>query len=139
MQFLLIAYDATDPEAPERRLKSRPEHLEKIANVRKAGHFLFGGAILDDNEKMIGSVILYETADREELDKLKFGYTGIWWYARYPNHYASDVARPDKKLGELLIQSWGGQLAELVKYLKNNNSVEQLQEEFYRRAEDPLK
>ena len=77
--------------------------------------------------------------DQGRLDKLKFGYTGIWWYARYPNHYASDVARPDKKLGELLIQSWGGQLAELVKYLKNNNSVEQLQEEFYRRAEDPLK
>ena len=70
MQFLLIAYDATDVEAPDRRFKSRAEHLDKIAHEKKAGQFLFGGAILDDNEKMIGSMILYETSDREELDKL---------------------------------------------------------------------
>jgi len=30
MQFLLIAYDGIDPEAPERRLKVREEHLKKI-------------------------------------------------------------------------------------------------------------
>jgi len=76
--------------------------------------------------------------DQGRLNQLKYGYTGIWWYARYPNHYASDVARPDKKLGELLIQSWGGQLADLVKYLKDNNAIEQLQQEFYKRAENPL-
>jgi len=69
---------------------------------------------------------------------LRFGTTGIWWYARYPNHYASDVAQPDKKLGELLILSWGGQLAELVKYLKNNNTIERLQEEFFEKAEVPV-
>lgn len=82
MQFLLIAYDATDVEAPDRRLKSRSEHLEKIAHVKKAGHFLFGGAILDDNGKMIGSMILYETAHREELDNLlldePYIYNKVW-------------------------------------------------------------
>lgn len=82
MQFLLIAYDATDAEAFDRRMKSRPEHLEKIAHVKKAGQFLFGGAILDDNEKMIGSMILYETADRKELDKLlldePYIYNKVW-------------------------------------------------------------
>ena len=76
--------------------------------------------------------------DQGRLKQLRFGYTGIWWYSRYPNHYASDIAQPDKKLGELLIQSWGNQLAELVKYLKNNNTIEQLQEEFQKRAENPL-
>ena len=76
--------------------------------------------------------------DQGRLNQLKFGYTGIWWYARYPNHYASGVVRPDKRLGELLIQSWVGQMAELVKYLKTNNAIEQLQEEFYRKTEDPL-
>ena len=82
MQFLLIAYDRTDAEAPDRRMKSRAEHLEKIAHVKKAGQFLFGGAILDDNEKMIGSMILYETADRKELDKLlldePYIYNKVW-------------------------------------------------------------
>jgi hypothetical protein len=43
---------------------------------------LFGGAILDENGKMIGSMILYETADRQELDKLlldePYIYNKVW-------------------------------------------------------------
>jgi len=73
-----------------------------------------------------------------KLDKLPFGYTGIWWYADYPNHYASDVAEPSKRLGELLLDSEAGQLAVLIKYLKSNNTVEELQEEFNKRAQNPL-
>jgi uncharacterized protein YciI len=70
MQFLLVAYDGTDEGAYERRMKSRPEHLEKIEEIKKAGNFLFGGAILDDEGKMIGSMILYEAEDREILDRI---------------------------------------------------------------------
>ncbi len=66
------------------------------------------------------------------------GYTGIWWFARYHNHYASDVAEPNKRLGELLITSDANQLAELIKYLKSNNIIESLQEEFNKKADNPL-
>ena len=63
-------------------MKSRAEHLGKISHVKKAGKFLCGGAILDDNEKMIGSMILYETSDREELDRLlqdePYIYNKVW-------------------------------------------------------------
>ena len=68
MQFILIAHDGTDNESLDRRMKSRPEHLAKIAIIKKTGQFLFGGAILDDSGKMIGSVILYEADDRHQLD-----------------------------------------------------------------------
>lgn len=70
MQFILIAYDGTDPGALDRRMKVRPEHLEKISHVKKAGHFVCGGAILDDSGRMIGSMILYEVENRAELDRL---------------------------------------------------------------------
>jgi hypothetical protein len=50
-------------------MNARPEHLEKISLLRKSGEFLFGGAILDDNGTMIGSVILYEFPDRKSLDE----------------------------------------------------------------------
>lgn len=69
MQFLLIAFDGTDPGAFERRMKVRPDHLEKIAVLKKRGEFLLGGAILDDSEKMIGSMIVYEFTDRAALDR----------------------------------------------------------------------
>jgi len=77
--------------------------------------------------------------DQGRLNQLQFGYTGIWWYARYPNHYASDVAEPNKRLGELLITRDAKQLASLIKYLKTSNTIEELQEEFNKRADKPLK
>jgi len=82
MQFILIAYDGTDPGALERRMKSRPEHLEKISKVKKAGAFLFGGAILNDTGQMVGSVILYDVPDRAALEeRLKdepYIYNQVW-------------------------------------------------------------
>jgi len=78
-------------------------------------------------------------ASQGRLDSMPFGYSGIGWYARFPNHYAGDVAQPDRRLGELLITKDAVQLVELIKYLKNSNTVEDLHNEFYNRAEDPLK
>jgi hypothetical protein len=37
----------------------------------------------------------------------------------------------------LLITSEAGQLAELIKYMKTNNTIQQLQEEFFKKAENP--
>lgn len=73
--------------------------------------------------------------DQGLLENLKNGYTGIWWYAKYPNHYAGDIVRADKRLGELLVKSDALQLAGLVKYLKSGNDIEKLTEEFMKRAE----
>ena len=82
MQFLLVAYDRTDPGALDRRMKSRPEHLEKIAVVKKRGQFLCGGAILNDEGNMIGSMILYEAENRFALDRLlenePYIYNKVW-------------------------------------------------------------
>ena len=69
MQYLLTAYDGTGDDVLKRRMDARVEHLERIAVLKKNGEFLFGGAILDMNGKMIGSVILFEFPDRETLDK----------------------------------------------------------------------
>jgi len=82
MQFLLLAYDGSDPRAPARRLNVRQEHLDKISNLKRSGEFLFGGAILNDEGKMIGSMIIYEFPDRATLDeRLKdepYFTGGVW-------------------------------------------------------------
>jgi uncharacterized protein len=70
MQFLLLGYDGTDPEALQRRLKVRDEHLERISSLKKSGRFLFGGAILDENGKMKGSMIVYDYPDRQSLEEM---------------------------------------------------------------------
>ena len=84
-------------------------------------------------------IVAAGTQSGADLGRLKipFGYTGIWWYAKFPNHYAGDGTKFSKELGELNIKSEASQLAELIKYLKTNNSIEKLQDEFYLRADNP--
>jgi hypothetical protein len=82
MQFLLTAYDGTDSDALNRRLKVREEHLKKTAILKKNGQFLAGGAILDEDGKMIGSMIVYEFPERESLDLIlkeePYITAGVW-------------------------------------------------------------
>lgn len=74
-QFLVIAHDGTDAEAPARRQAARPAHFEGIKGMVERGEILSGGAILDDAGKMTGSYVLAEFPDRIELDR---------WLAREP-------------------------------------------------------
>jgi len=69
---------------------------------------------------------------------LPFAYAGIWWYAKYPNHFASDYNTPNKHLGELLIEKDAKQLALLIKYMKSHVTIMQLQKEFFKRADNSL-
>lgn len=69
---------------------------------------------------------------------LPYAYTGIWWYASFPNHYAGDGSSPNKEIGELNLNSRAKQLAELIKALKETDVVSELQNLFYQEAENPM-
>jgi uncharacterized protein len=68
MQFLLVAFDSTDEEALVRRMRVREDHLKKISVLKHENKFICGGAILDDDGKMVGSMIVYDFPDRQSLD-----------------------------------------------------------------------
>jgi uncharacterized protein len=68
MQFVVMAYDGTDSEAPARRAAVREAHLESARRMKEAGEIIKGGAILDDEGAMVGSVIFTEFPSREALD-----------------------------------------------------------------------
>ncbi len=68
MEFLLIAHDGKDEEALNRRLAVREKHLALFDHFSELGIFKYGCAILDENQKMIGSVIACEFPSREELE-----------------------------------------------------------------------
>ena len=73
--------------------------------------------------------------DHQRLTDLPYGYTGIWWYGRFPEHYAGDGSQPNNELGDLLLNHRAEQLVELIRYLKANDSIENLQKEFFDRTE----
>jgi creatinine amidohydrolase len=76
--------------------------------------------------------------DLERL-ALPYGYTGIWWYASYPNHYAGDGSEPNPAIGEKKFESRAEQLTRLIRFLKTDDTATELQKQFYKEAENPLK
>lgn len=77
--------------------------------------------------------------DQDRLKNLPYVYTGIWWYAKYPNHYGGDGAKANAKAGELLINSTVDQLVKMIKAVKNDEAVPALQKQFFDESENPLK
>lgn len=67
-QFILIAYDAKDDGAYDRRMSVRDAHLASIAKARSEGKIICGLALTDANEKMTGSLIVTNFAKREHFD-----------------------------------------------------------------------
>ena len=78
-------------------------------------------------------------ADQERLKNLSNVYTGIWWYAKYPNHYGGDGTKANAEAGELLINSTVSQLIKLIQAVKKDEVTPALQKQFYDESENPLK
>ncbi len=77
-------------------------------------------------------------ADRNRLDLPTGLYTGIWWYAKYPEHYAGDGAVATKELGEFQMKAWAEGLANAIRAVKADQSSLRLQNEFYDKSRRPL-
>ena len=65
-------------------------------------------------------------------------YTGIWWYARFPDHYAGDGAAATHELGEFQMNWWIDSIAKSVAAIKADDVSLKLQNEFYEKATHPL-
>jgi len=65
-------------------------------------------------------------------------YTGIWWYARFPNHYSGDGSVASKELGEFDMKLMVSDLVTAIRAVKADNEGLKLQKEFYEEATHPL-
>jgi uncharacterized protein YciI len=81
-QYLITGYDHTDEGALKRRMDVRPHHLDGAKELRDNNNYVMGGAILDDDGKMIGSVMVLQFETEEELEAWKqreiYITAGVW-------------------------------------------------------------
>jgi creatinine amidohydrolase len=77
--------------------------------------------------------------DQDRLKHLSNVYTGIWWYAKYPNHYSGDGTKANAQAGELLIISTVDQLVKMIQAVKKDEVTPALQKQFFDESEKPLK
>lgn len=126
--------------------EEKPKVMEQVRRLRKTT----GGGHADEEETSVllshrPELVHTERAAQqsgEDLDRLKglnHAYTGIWWYAKFPNHYAGDGSVADPRIGELLLDAEAQQLVELLRLLKKDDRAGELMQQFYRQSEQPLK
>ena len=77
-------------------------------------------------------------ADLKRLAALTRAYTGIWWYARFPNHYAGDGSVASAELGRLLVAKTVDELVAMIKEVKSDAAALELQKRFFESAAQPL-
>lgn len=65
-------------------------------------------------------------------------YTGIWWYASFPNHYSGDGSLATRELGEYDVKSMVQSAADALKAIKSDDASLKLQQQFYEDAKHPL-
>jgi creatinine amidohydrolase len=77
-------------------------------------------------------------ADQKRQNLPEDLYTGIWWYARFPNHYSGDGAAATKELGEWNMKNWIDAIVESIRAAKADDTSRKLQNEFYEKSKRPL-
>jgi uncharacterized protein YciI len=82
MLYLVIAKDALDTEAPARRQRVRPTHVDELTPLAKNGTVKLAGAILSDEGVAIGSAMLMEAESeagvRSMLERDIYAREGVW-------------------------------------------------------------
>ncbi|TFH27193.1 MAG: creatininase family protein [Bacteroidia bacterium] len=125
----------------------QPDDKQLDAEVTKLRTTDYGGHADEEETSMLYTIrpdLVHtdQATSQSGRDQLRlnipYGYTGIWWYASFPNHYAGDGSSPNKTIGEMIFKSRAEQLAELVKFLKTDDSASKLQKQFYQQTDNPL-
>ena len=77
-------------------------------------------------------------ADQDRVHLPPGVYTGIWWYAKFPDHYAGFAQYANAKLGEMDMTAWVGSIVEAIRAVKADQTSLQLQNEFFQKSTHPV-
>jgi creatinine amidohydrolase len=77
-------------------------------------------------------------ADQDRVHLPPGVYTGIWWYAKFPDHYAGFAQYATAKLGESDLKAWVDGISEAIRAIKADQTSLELQNQFYQDAKHPI-
>jgi creatinine amidohydrolase len=76
--------------------------------------------------------------DLKRLDLPSGVYTGIWWYASFPNHYQGDAAGATEARGKAASEASASRIAAAIRAIKSDQTGPRLQKEFFEAAQHPI-
>ena len=73
-------------------------------------------------------------ADLNRLELPEGLYTGIWWYAKFPNHYQGDSTAASAARGAATTKAVAVRIANAIRAVKRDEMGPRLQKEFFEKA-----
>lgn len=77
-----------------------------------------------------------ESGENQRRLAIPHVYTGIWWYANYPNHYAGEGGEATEALGKIITEHTVETLVAALEAIKADTSTLMLQHEFFDRVDN---
>ena len=77
-------------------------------------------------------------ADQKRVPLPENVYTGIWWYASFPEHYSGDGSVASRELGEWNMKGYVEAIVEALRAAKADNQSLRLQNEFFEKSKHPM-
>jgi len=76
-------------------------------------------------------------ADLNRLELPEGLYTGIWWYAKFPDHYQGDSSAASAARGAATTRAVAVRIANAIRAVKRDETGPKLQKEFFEKAAKP--
>jgi creatinine amidohydrolase len=120
-----------------------PKTVKELARSQNpAGHaaeFETSSMMANRPDLVHKEAIVEEAGTDLQRQKGLEAYTGIWWYARFPNHYQTGATVASAELGKAIVDAEAADLARVIKQVKEDTTTLKLLEEFYKQSAEPLK
>ncbi len=126
-------YLYTGPLTPERQ--SAWDAIVETSNHNHACECETSISLANHPELVHMERVPKEPADPlDRLEQLPHNFSGISWYANYPQHYAGDAHPANREKGLKLRQIMVDNLAEFISAVKADRCVPALEKEFFERV-----
>jgi creatinine amidohydrolase len=129
--YVVYIYQPTGPRPGRPPMKSA---FDQHAGEGETSHVMISRPDLVHMDR----VATESGADRKRQDLPPGVYTGIWWYAKFPEHYAGDAVAANRALGEFDMKAWADGVANVIRAVKADQVSLRLQNEFFEKSKAPL-
>jgi len=131
--YVVYIFGLTSLDAPGRPPVKSPDDMH--AGETETSHMMYSRPELVHMDRIASQ----SGTDQNRLKGLPDTvFTGIWWYAKFPNHYAGNPAAANKELGAFDMKTWSQKIATAVHAIKADDASLKLQNEYFEKTRHPL-
>jgi creatinine amidohydrolase len=132
--FAVFVYGLPPLEVPGRPPKNDP--VDEHAGSSETSHMM----ITHPDLLRMDRINTESGADQHHLNLPNTLYTGIWWYAKFPDHFSGDPSKATKELGAFDMNTWITSIAESFRAVKGEQGDQtiRLQNEYFEKTKNPL-